>query len=89
MFSKPWMTSTLAAEYVLDGSRMRVSNQFEVEQVVIAENFKCFVLAYKSPIFSSDIIKKIGMFGETKSSQDLIFHSQPITDVEPELASFL
>ena len=47
-------------------SRIRVSDQLEVEQVVIDKNCKRFILVYKSLLFSTKVIKKIEMFGKTK-----------------------
>ena len=76
-------------EYVLKGSRIRVSELLEVEKAIIEENSKRFTLVYNSLVFSKDIIAKIGQFRETNQSQELIFHRKPIEDIDPHLTSFL
>jgi len=83
------MTSISAVEYMLDGSRVRVSEQLEVEKAVIEENSKRFVLVYKSIIFSKEIIERIGDLDQTKSSQELIFEGKPINRIDSRLTSFL
>ena len=57
------MTSISAVEYMLDRSRVRVSEQLEVEKAVMEENSKRFVLVYKSIIFLKEIIEIIGDLG--------------------------
>ena len=49
-FSKSKSKSILEVEYTNEGCTVRVSSQFQVKRVVIAENSKCFVLAYSSPL---------------------------------------
>ena len=83
------MTSISAVEYMLDGSRVRVSEQLEVERAVMKENSKKFMLVYKSIIFSKEIIERIGDLGQTKSSQELIFEGKPIDRIDSRLTFFL
>ena len=38
----------------------------------MAENLKCFVLVYSSPLLCRDVLEKIGLLGEEVVSQRLI-----------------
>ena len=51
---------------------MKVSSQFQVERVVMAENSKHFVLAYSSPLLWRDWLEKLGLKGESEASKALV-----------------
>lgn len=57
---------------------MRATLQFKVEQVVMAENSKRFVLVCQSSIFSHKVLSNIGRFGESDQSNKLIYKGKPI-----------
>ena len=63
--------------------------QLQVEGEIMGENSKRFVLAYKSPLFSYNVNKKIGMFGETKENQNLLLYSTPIKNINHNISNFL
>ena len=53
------------------------------------ENSKRFVLALKSPLFSKNIIKRIGMLGDIRDSQDLLFKGILISNIDYRISEFL
>ena len=68
---------------------MRVFSQVRVEQVIMAENSKHFVLACSSPLLCRDVLEKIELLGEEVTSQRLINEGVIIPEVSPVLSKFL
>ena len=67
---------------------MRVSSQVRVEQAIMAENSKHFVLAYNSPLLYRDILEKIELLDKEVASQRLINKGVMISEVSPVLSEF-
>ena len=53
-FGKSKSKSILAVEYTYKGCTIRASSQIQVEQAVMAENSKRFILAYSSLLLQRD-----------------------------------
>ena len=83
------MTSISAVEVVQNESRLRVNVQLQVEKEIMGENSKRFILAYKSPLFSYKVIKKIEMFREIKESQNLLLYVTSIKNINHNISNFL
>ena len=66
------MKSISVVEYTINRSIIRTSSQLQIEEAVMTENTLRFFLASSSPIFSSEIIERIGMCSEKKEVNNLV-----------------
>ena len=53
------------------------------------ENSQRSKLTYTYPLFSKDIISKIGVLGEIEISRRLVFERIPLLNTDKQLADFL
>ena len=72
VFSKYYMKSIFAVEYLVNGSIIRTTTQLQIEEAVIEENIYCFSLAYSSLVFLKDIIKQISTISQATAVEQLI-----------------
>ena len=66
------MKAISAVEYLVNGSIICNTTQLQIEEAVMKENAIYFSLACSSPVFSINILQKLGMKGQTKKVRDLI-----------------
>ena len=83
------MNSISVVEYLVNGNLIYASDKISVEEAIIMENTSRFSLAYSSPIFEQNIIKKIGELGQTEESKNLIFNNILILTENKEINCFL
>ena len=77
------------AEYLMNGSTIRISNQFRVKEAIINENSKRFSLAHTSPLLKASMLEHIELKREKQAYKDLINKGIMIIDINGYVALFL
>ena len=79
VFSKRKLKFILVVEYLIEGLIIRIITQLEIDEAVIKENTSSFLLACTSPVFETNILKQLGIIGQTEVVRDLIYNNITIT----------
>ena len=66
------MKSISAVEYEVDGMKIRVTNQFKIEEAIMKENATRFKLTYSSPLFQQEELDQIERYGQNRGAKELI-----------------
>ena len=74
-----------AIEYYQDSYLLRTLEKFEVEHQIIKENTYRFQLAYNSPIFSTNILSKLGAYGQNDTVQLVIINDTLIESRDEQI----
>ena len=72
VFGKCKLKSILVVEYLINGTIIRTTAQYEMEEAVMTKNSNRFSLAYTLPIFNLEIIKQIGFLGQSNKVHNLV-----------------
>ena len=67
-FGKPYSKQISVVEYSDNGCVVRVSSQVRVEQAIMTEKSKHFILVYSSLLLCRDMLEKIGQLGKEVAS---------------------
>ena len=72
------MNSTSQVEYFSGATLVRVSSQFAIESVIMAENSTRFKLAYSSPLLQPPLLQRLGLCAEYSEASELMHSSTAV-----------